>query len=88
LTRARTGLFAKHKTIKLGFDIYSKVYVEIRVAEFAWKLRYSVFVNVLNKCTKYCQKKGNRIGMKLVRCIFLVINKSTKYCKKKATESE
>jgi len=22
LTRARTGLFAKHKTIKLGFGIY------------------------------------------------------------------
>jgi len=42
LTRARTGLFAKDKTLKLGFGIYSKVYMEISVAEFAWKLRYSV----------------------------------------------
>jgi len=42
-----------------------------------------MFVNVLNKCTKHCQrKKGNRIGIKLVRCIFLVLNKCTKYCKK------
>jgi len=33
---------AIHKTIKLGFGIYSKVYMEIKVAEFAWKLGYSV----------------------------------------------
>jgi hypothetical protein len=29
------------------------------------------------------KKKGNQIGIKLVRCIFLVLNKCTKYCQKK-----
>jgi len=40
--RVRMGLFAKHKTIKLRFVIYSQIYMKIRVAEFAWKLGYSV----------------------------------------------
>jgi len=35
LTRTRTSLFANYKTIKLGFGIYSKVYMKVRVADFA-----------------------------------------------------
>ena len=30
----------------LGFGIYSQVYMEIRVAEFAWKLGYFVWKRI------------------------------------------
>ena len=40
----------------------------------------SIFL-VLNKCTKYCKKKeGKRIGMKLVRHIFLDGIVKLNYC--------